>query len=391
MRKITLTIICAMLAIAALAQAPQGISHQAVIRNIANELIINSPIGIKVSILQGSAEGTVVYSETHLPNSNANGLITFIIGQGLNPIGVFTAIEWASGPYFLKTEADPGGGINYLIEGTTSFFSVPYAFYANTAGNAFDGDMQGNPIINLADPTNAQDAATKAYVDQLVDRIIALEEAVGRGYFTDDRDGNTYKWVRIGDQDWMAENLNFGTRINGSSSQTNNGIIEKYCYDDLDANCNLYGGLYQWNEMMGYSTASGIQGICPEGWHLPTDTDWTVLANYVSSLPEYLCNSDATFIAKALAAKTNWNSSSITCAVGNNLSTNNATGFSALPVGYRATNGSFSTIGSNGPLWSSTQSSATNAWYRDVYYANPSLYRSNPTKGYGFSVRCLKD
>ena len=79
----------------------------------------------------------------------------------------------------------------------------------------------------------------------------------------------------------MAENLNVGTRINGSGSQTNNSTIEKYCYDDNEANCTTYGGLYQWDESMQYSTMPGVQGICPTGWHLPTDAEWTTLTTYL--------------------------------------------------------------------------------------------------------------
>jgi uncharacterized protein (TIGR02145 family)/uncharacterized repeat protein (TIGR02543 family) len=207
----------------------------------------------------------------------------------------------------------------------------------------------------------------------------------------DTRDGQTYETVLIGDQCWMAENLNIGTRINGSSNQTNNGTIEKYCYNNSEANCDIYGGLYQWNEMMGYTTTPGVQGICPEGWHLPTDAEWTALTTYISSQPEYLCNSNTSYIAKALAATTNWNSSSSTCAVGNNPSTNNATGFSGLPGGYRSTSGNFDYVGDVGIFWSSTESSTTYAWYRGLNYNDANVGRDNYTKGYGFSVRCLRD
>lgn len=131
---LTSMIICSML----YAINPQdGISHQAVIRNSSNELVINSTVGIRVSILQGSATGTVVYRETHTPLSNANGLITYIIGQGVVEIGQFDTIDWAKKPYFLKTEADPAGGTTYTISGTTQMLSVPFALYANNSANGF--------------------------------------------------------------------------------------------------------------------------------------------------------------------------------------------------------------------------------------------------------------
>ena len=86
----------------------------------------------------------------------------------------------------------------------------------------------------------------------------------------------------------LAQNLNVGTRINGLQEQTNNGIIKKHCNGDLDSNCNVYGGLYQWDEAMQYVTTEGVKGICPTGWHLPTDAEWCTLTQY--SDPTVDCN-----------------------------------------------------------------------------------------------------
>ena len=112
------------------AQAPQKISYQAVIRNSSNVLITNTNVSIKVSILQTSSTGTEVYSETHSATTNANGLVTIEIGNGTPVTGTFSAIDWASGPYFIKTETDPTGGTNYTIAGTSQMLSVPYALYS---------------------------------------------------------------------------------------------------------------------------------------------------------------------------------------------------------------------------------------------------------------------
>jgi uncharacterized protein (TIGR02145 family) len=203
--------------------------------------------------------------------------------------------------------------------------------------------------------------------------------------------GQVYNTVLIGSQCWMKENLNIGTMIPGDDEMQDNGIFEKYCYDDDPANCDEYGGLYQWNELMQYVTNEGAQGLCPEGWHLPTDAEWTGLTDYVSSQPEYLCNSITSYIAKALAATTNWNSSSNTCAVGNNPSANNATGFSGLPGGYRLYDGTYHHIEDDGYWWSSTEYSTTGAWSRTMNYGNAYVGRNGNVKGYGFSVRCLRD
>ena len=94
---------------------------------------------------------------------------------------------------------------------------------------------------------------------------------------TDYRDNQTYPTVLIGTQCWMAKNMNIGTRIDGMNNMSNTGTIEKYCTTNLETNCDVYGGLYQWSEMMQYSTTPGAQGICTPGWHIPTDDEWKIL------------------------------------------------------------------------------------------------------------------
>jgi hypothetical protein len=225
------------------AQTPGTISYQAVVRNSSNQLIVNQEVGVKITILHGSATGTPVYTEFYLPNpqTNSNGLLNFRIGSGVPLLNVFSSINWGSGPYFIKSEIDPSGGTNYTISGTSPLLTVPYALYAAKAnyndlvnkpdlsvfatltllegkvdkeagkglsesdytpaekeklanieaeaqknvpsdweaiaGDAFilnkpdlsifaTKDMQDKNIINLANPVNAQDAATKDYVDR---------------------------------------------------------------------------------------------------------------------------------------------------------------------------------------------------------------------------------
>jgi hypothetical protein len=117
------------------AQVPQKMSYQAVIRNNSNVLVVNSPVGMQISILQTSVSGTVVYSETHAVVTNANGLVSLEIGNGTPVLGSFSAINWANGPYFVKTETDPLGGTNYTITGTSQLLSVPYAQLAENVVN----------------------------------------------------------------------------------------------------------------------------------------------------------------------------------------------------------------------------------------------------------------
>lgn len=113
-----------------LAQAPQKMSYQAVIRNASNALVINKSIGMKISVLQGSETGTVAYAETQTTTTNANGLASIQIGGGTPTTATFTDINWANGPYFIKTETDPNGGTAYSITGNSQLLSVPYALYA---------------------------------------------------------------------------------------------------------------------------------------------------------------------------------------------------------------------------------------------------------------------
>ena len=209
------------------------------------------------------------------------------------------------------------------------------------------------------------------------------------GYsFIDERDGQEYNTVQIGTQCWMAKNLNFGTRIDGVVEMTNNGTTEKYCYENTESNCDVYGGLYQWDEMMNYTTTPGVQGICPDGWHMPTDAEWCTLELQVD--PTITCGStgwrgvDGGGKLKE-AGTTHWSSP--------NTGATNSIGFSGLPGGYRYAYATFYTIGLNGLFWSSTEYSTTCAWYRNLIYNSANIYRDSYGYGkdYGFSVRCLRD
>jgi hypothetical protein len=141
------------------AQSPEKMSYQAVIRNSSEALVTNTTVGMQISILQGSASGTAVYVETQSPTTNANGLISIKIGDGTVQSGDFTNIEWANGPYFIKTETDPAGGTEYTITGTSQLLSVPYALHAKTAESVSGtitysvGDFAQGGIVFWVDET----------------------------------------------------------------------------------------------------------------------------------------------------------------------------------------------------------------------------------------------
>ena len=150
---ITFLLLCA---ISVFAQAPEKFNYQAVVRNASNSLVSNTQVGVRVSLLQGSATGNAVYVETQSTTTNTNGLLSVEIGSGTVQQGTFANIDWANGPYFLKTEIDPNGGTNYSITSTQQMLSVPYALYAKESGNGFSGDyndLTNTPTIPTV-PTN---------------------------------------------------------------------------------------------------------------------------------------------------------------------------------------------------------------------------------------------
>ena len=192
------------------------------------------------------------------------------------------------------------------------------------------------------------------------------------GTFTDSRDGKSYAMVQIGAQCWMAENLNYGTMITGENDMTNNGIAEKYCYDDTPSNCSTYGGLYQWNEAMQYSTTPGVQGLCPAGWHLPTDTEW--------------CELEQTVDASISCGSTGFRGTD----GGSKLKSGGSSGFNALLAGNRSIWQNYLDIDFFTNFWTSNQD-GSNAWNRELNQLENGIGRNSFEKEWGYSIRCIKD
>lgn len=184
--------------------------------------------------------------------------------------------------------------------------------------------------------------------------------------------GEVYSTVLIGNQCWLKKNLNSGIRIDGSQKQTNNSptnFIEKYCYNNDPVNCDTYGGLYQWDEAMLYSSAPTAQGICPSGWHIPTLDEFQTLTVTVGNSGNKLKNTDQ--------------------GSGVNVGTNES-GFSALLKGFRSMSGTFNNLDSNTYFWSSTEASIPNARFLGLTYITSNIVFASIDKEYGYSVRCIK-
>lgn len=215
-----------------------------------------------------------------------------------------------------------------------------------------------------------------------------------------DIDGNSYKIITIGTQTWMAENLkvtqyNDGTTIANVTDGTDwsgltTGAYSWYNNDEV-ANKSTYGALYNWH-------AVNTMKLCPNGWHVPSDAEWTTLETYLANHHYNYDGTNTTTdvrgkIAKALADKSGWNSSTGIGTVGNTdyAAFRNKSGFTALPAGFRSDNGTFNYVGDYGIWWSTTEENPNCAWYRDMTYNNALVDRNYGFKKNGFCVRCMED
>lgn len=250
-------------------------------------------------------------------------------------------------------------------------------------------------VTLIVDNAVGSDTVTK------IDYITASPIALVTGTFTDSRDGQTYTTIEIGDQVWMSENLKYLPAVVGPgtwSSTSTDPDYYVYGYDGTDVanakattNYTTYGVLYNWPAAMNSaassnSNPSGVQGACPSGWHLPSDSEWRELTNYLIN-NGYGYGGSGDDIGKSMAATSGWDISSVSGDVGNNQATNNSSGFTALPGGYNG--GTFISLGISGIWRSSSENSSSISGYLSLYYGY-GVVIPGYSRG-GFSVRCLKD
>jgi uncharacterized protein (TIGR02145 family) len=240
----------------------------------------------------------------------------------------------------------------------------PYTFLWSNGqtGDTISGLSAGVYSVNIADRR-----------DSTITDSIRIYDT-----FTDERDGRKYKTINIGQQIWMAENLNTGQRIVNTQNQTDNQLFEKYCYNNDEAYCDTTGGLYQWAEMMQYTQTISTQGICPSGWHIPDDEEWKTLEMTLGMTTDE---------AEKLAV---WRGTD----QGIQIQQGGGTGFEALFAGYRSgSDFNFLNQGVSGYFWSSSNGIlyATTAIGRAVELTHGGIWRNEENNQNGYSVRCVSN
>jgi uncharacterized protein (TIGR02145 family) len=392
-----------------LAQPPQLIPYQAIARDNAGNPVLNQNIGLRFSIHDQTINGAVVWQEAQTVVSNNLGIIVTALGGTTQ----LTSVDWGSGAKFLQVEMDIAGGSSYLDMGTQQMMSVPYALYAETAGTISttgSSNFNAGSTSLLGDTLYTQNndfiiipglsAANNGGLDATCGAENILNHNLSYGSLTD-IDGNLYKTIQIGSQEWMAENLKVSHYSDGSQiefvpneiingttavwSNLSSGGYTWYNDDSSTYDC-PYGKLYN-----GIVVGNSVE-VCPVGWHVPTGDEWLLLESYLGGWQvsggrmksvgyEYWGQNPDFY-------QPNY--------VGLELSSNSS-GFSALPAG-NIYPGSFHALTGGCGFWSSSVGEPANSLEINtlkVYTIGTSLPLGNLHAGHsirsGFSIRCVRD
>jgi len=367
------------------AQSPDKFNYQAVIRNADGGIRANQDVNIQIGILQGSVSGTSIYIESHAKSTTTLGLVNLVIGDGKVISGTLAGIDWSIGPFYLKIWVDS------VEMGTSQLISVPYAKYAEKAGNGFSGnytdlsnkpqkigdfqgDMKNSRISNISNPSDDQDAVTKSYLLSILSETGLLNSHFDG--FVKDTEGKSYPVIKVGSQVWMAKNLSTSHYQNGDNiTLANNAstwtslVTGGYCYYNSDTNnIDFYGKLYN------FLAITDSRNVCPSGWRLPTIEDWVSLRTFLGGVGA---------AGEKMKEPGVWQFCS--------LMTTNSSGFTGVPGGCCSYTGVFGSLGDYGLWWSSTSIDSDNAWYINLYSQGSEMQAISGNKKYGFSVRCIKD
>lgn len=284
-----------------------------------------------------------------------------------------------------------------LKSGKTAFSWMPGDKFLFTAFAAINTHFSGSDIVTA-----------NIYQDeQFIFNILHGLPCVDAPY-VEDVDGNIYQTIQIGTQCWMKENLKVtqfpdGTPIPYITVDTiwgnQSGEDKAYTYYNNNTNneADVFGALYTWAAAVNgtdssNSVPSQIQGVCPDGWHLPSDAEWEILENYlIANGYNYDTTTTDNKIAKSVAARILWSENPNEGVVGNNLLLNNSSGFTVLPSSHRDGSGAFPNPGNHAKFWSTTAYNQNTSWTRNISFNSIDLFRVNYNKRNGYSVRCVKN
>ena len=360
------------------AQTPEKMSYQAVLRDGANDLIVNQNVGMRMSVLQGSINGASVYVETHSASTNAHGLVSLEIGTGAVVSGTFSEIDWGNGSFFLKAETDPTGGVNYTIEGTSQLLSVPYALHAKNGlpSSGTHGQIlafcNGEPTwtlngecpppsgsfaqdyvhCNPNNPTQVIDVVNPVTGVIWMDRNlganrVAISSTDAEAY------GSLFQWGRFADGHQCVHRY-AGDGVTTSSNTALNATVDS----DTPPHGNFIitdSGNYDWRSPQNNNLWQGVSGTnnpCPSGYRIPTEAELN--AERLSWSSDNSAGAFASPLKLSLAGGRDFYSGQL------------------VDVGF-------------GYLWSSTVS-GSNARFLDFDTAYIGTYY----RAFGFSVRCVK-
>ncbi len=419
MKRIFYPIFALLISFGALAQAPQMFNYQAVIRDDGGNPLVSEAVEVSIAILEGSAEGTEVFSETHQITTNEFGIVNLQVGSESS----MENIDWSADLYFVQVSLDGN------IMGTSPLLSVPFALHAATSANAFSGDyhdLEGAPELDDFISIESPQEGDMIYYDEGGWQTLSLGEegqiltiVDGKPAWADfepgdngndntvtDIDGNVYPTVEIGNQEWMAKNLRVTSYRNGTPipgdlndndwENTEDGAYAVQPHDNVEGidseeeMVSAYGKLYN------CYAVTDEQGLCPEGWRVPTDDDWFELSTFITNDGHPGSEGNALKSCRQVNSPLGgdcdtdehprWSSND------NHYGTDDY-GFNAPPGGFRRDDGLFLGIGNNGYWWTSTESTefAGNGWYRALRNYQGTLARGDFNKSTGFLVRCVKE
>ena len=370
------------------AQAPALIPYQAIARNAADAPQANSAFNARFTIHDGTVNGASVWQELQTVTTSSLGLFTVQLGSSVS----LGSVNWASGAKFMQVEIDLGNGFADI--GTQQLLSVPYALYAGDAPDeqqlsvSETGDtlfLENGGFVIIPGISLANNGGVSGVSAHSCGTPNIHNPDLTYGTMTD-QEGNVYKTIVIGTQEWMAENLNASIYRNGDAIPTGlsnaewqntiNTQLGAWAYYNNDASYACpYGKLYNW-----YACVDARQ-LCPVGWHVPTDAEWTVLTNYLGG--EAQAGGKMKTTGTIEAATGLWYSP--------NTGATNSSGFSGAPGSYLNYSGEYNPISYNVYWWSSSEYGTDIAWLRALSYSSGNVYRDWNLNQYGFSVRCLRD